>query len=63
MFTVELTGPDYDVEVSTDYSSRAQAQAFAGSFAKWWDADDGNGVARNLVILDAHDLHIATKPL
>uniref|UniRef100_UPI00371249C1 hypothetical protein n=1 Tax=Streptomyces sp. NPDC048248 TaxID=3365523 RepID=UPI00371249C1 len=63
VFTVELVGPDYDVEVSTDYSSRTKAEAFAGTFAQWWDADDGPGVARSLIILDAHDRRIVTKRL
>ncbi|MFE3883313.1 hypothetical protein ACFXPQ_10445 [Streptomyces lydicus] len=63
MFTVELSGADYDVEVSTDYSSRAGAEEFAVAFAQWWDADDGPGVARNLVILDARGRRIATGQL
>ncbi len=63
VFTVELTGPDYDVEVSTDYRSRAKAEEFAATFARWWDADDGPGVARNLVILDARDRRLATRRL
>lgn len=61
--TVELTGPDYDVEVSTDYRSRAKAEEFAAAFTQWWDTDDGPGAARNLVILDAHGRRIATKRL
>ncbi|MDT0455956.1 hypothetical protein RM550_09415 [Streptomyces sp. DSM 41527] len=63
VFTVELTGPDYDVEVSTDYRSRAKAEEFAATFARWWDADDGPGVARSLVILDARDRRIAARRL
>ncbi|MFG2530998.1 hypothetical protein [Streptomyces sp. NPDC048516] len=63
VFTVELTGQDYDVEVSTDYSSPAEAEEFAAAFAQWWDADDGPGVARSLVILDARDQRIATGRL
>lgn len=63
VFTVELTRRDYDIEVSTDYSSRAEAEKFAGTFVVWWDGDDGPGVARNLVILDPHDRRIATRRL
>lgn len=63
VFTVELVGADYDVEVATDYRSRAEAEEFAGTFARWWDADDGPGVARNLVILNARDQRIATERL
>ncbi|MCZ1006642.1 hypothetical protein [Streptomyces lydicus] len=63
VFTVELTRADYDVEVSTDYSSRAEAEEFAAAFAQWWDADDGPGVARNLVILDAGGQRMATEQL
>lgn len=63
VFTVELTGHDYDVEVSTDYSSRAEAEEFAAAFVEWWDADDGPAVARNLVILDARDQSLTTKQL
>lgn len=63
VFTVELTGPDYDVEVSTDHRSRTEAAEFAGTFAEWWDEDDGPGVARSLVVLDPHDRRMATKRL
>lgn len=61
--TVELTGPDYDVEVSTDCDSRAEAAKLAGTFVDWWDGDDGMGIARNLVVLDARDRRIATARL
>ncbi|WP_176956364.1 hypothetical protein [Streptomyces sp. KS_16] len=49
--------------MSTDYRSRAKAEEFAATFARWWDTDDGPGVARNLVILDARDRRIATRRL
>ncbi|WP_407555039.1 hypothetical protein QOM21_34590 [Streptomyces sp. Pv4-95] len=63
VFTVDLTGPDYDVEVATDHRSRTAAAEFAETFAEWWDKDDGSGVARSLVILDPHDRRIATRRL
>ncbi|MFD9883180.1 hypothetical protein ACFWZT_17185 [Streptomyces alboflavus] len=63
VFTVELTGPDYDVEVRTDYSSRSQANGFARAFADWWDGDDGRGVARHVLVLDGHDRRIAVQAL
>lgn len=63
LFTVKLTGPDYDVEVRTDYTSRSQAKKFASTFADWWDGDDGPGVARSVLILDGHNRRIAVQPL
>ncbi|GGV53186.1 hypothetical protein [Streptomyces spectabilis] len=63
VFTVKLTGPDYDVEVRTDYTSRGQAKDFAGVFAEWWDGDDGPGVARSVLILDGRDRRIAVRSL
>ncbi|MGW7288045.1 hypothetical protein ACWGH4_21445 [Streptomyces sp. NPDC054847] len=62
--TVELVDPHFDVEVSTDYSSnKVGAEEFAETFAKWWDGDDGEGVARNLIILDAQGQRIVTMQL
>ncbi|MFH8569337.1 hypothetical protein [Streptomyces sp. NPDC017993] len=63
VFTVELTGPEYDVEVSTDHTSRKAAAEFADTFAEWWDGDDGPGVARSLVVLDPQQRRIATMRL
>ncbi|WP_282791431.1 hypothetical protein [Streptomyces sp. CC224B] len=63
LFTVELAGPDYDVEVRTDYTSHGQARTFARTFADWWDKDDGRGVARSVLVLDIHNRRIATQPL
>ncbi|MEU1156349.1 hypothetical protein ABZ369_25500 [Streptomyces sp. NPDC005918] len=58
-----LGHPDYDVEIKTDYTSRSQAKNLASTFVIWWDGDDGHGIARSVVILDAHNRHIAIKPL
>ncbi|MEU8960019.1 hypothetical protein AB0C93_37665 [Streptomyces sp. NPDC048518] len=63
LFTVTLVGPDYDVEIKTDYTSRSQAKHLAGTFEVWWDGDDGHGIARSVVILDAHNRHIAIQSL
>ncbi|MFE0054878.1 hypothetical protein [Streptomyces sp. NPDC059003] len=63
VFTVELAGSDYDVEVRTDCTSRSQAKNFAGAFVDWWDGDDGRGVARSVLVLDAHNRRIAVQPL
>ncbi|MEI5102789.1 hypothetical protein RB200_35045 [Streptomyces sp. PmtG] len=63
LFTVKLTGPDYDVEVRTDYTSGRPAKEFASAFVDWWDGDDGRGVARSVVVLDAHNRRIAVQPL
>ncbi|MFH9068383.1 hypothetical protein [Streptomyces alboflavus] len=63
LFTVKLTGSDYDVEVRTDYTSRSQAKSFARAFADWWDGDDGRGVARSVLILDGHNRRIAVQSL
>lgn len=60
--TVDLVDPDYDVELRTD-SNKAGAEALAAAFADWWDGDDGDGVARNLIVLDAHDQRLAVKRL
>lgn len=61
--TVTLVGPDYDVEVRTDYTSRGQAKNLARTFVAWWDGDDGDGVARSVVVLDAHNRRIAVQSL
>lgn len=64
--TVELTGADteteadtdtdddYDVELKTDLTAEsATAKKLAGLVRTWWDGDDGDAVARDLVLLDA----------
>ncbi|MET8682838.1 hypothetical protein ABZV77_01345 [Streptomyces sp. NPDC004732] len=57
LFTLESTdsGDAYDVEVKTDYSARAadDAKELIRLFRTWWDGDDGDGTARDLVLLDA----------
>ncbi|MFC8128057.1 M1 family metallopeptidase [Streptomyces sp. NPDC057302] len=59
LYTVELTDTDadaehaYDVEVRTDLSPKsAGAKEFTELFRTWWDGDDGEGTARDLVLLD-----------
>ncbi|MFF3644434.1 hypothetical protein [Streptomyces sp. NPDC002564] len=54
--TVELTeaDADYDVELKTDLTAEsATAKKLAGLVRTWWDGDDGDAVARDLVLLDA----------
>ncbi|QDQ15937.1 hypothetical protein [Streptomyces spectabilis] len=63
LFTVGLTGPDFDVEVRTGCTSRSQAKKFASAFVDWWDGDDGRGVARSVVVLDPHNRRLAVQPL
>ncbi|WP_030787884.1 hypothetical protein [Streptomyces sp. NRRL S-920] len=66
--TVELTGTDeaddYDVEVKTDLSARpATAKELGGLFRTWWDGDDGDGTARDLVLLDVRGNRLAHNRL
>ncbi|MFF1374984.1 hypothetical protein [Streptomyces sp. NPDC058308] len=57
VFTVRLADSggayDYDVELKTDWPARAErTEELAGLFRTWWDGDDGDGSARDLVLLD-----------
>ncbi|QEV20964.1 hypothetical protein [Streptomyces alboniger] len=66
--TVELTdtreADDYDVEMRTDLSARtATAKELGGLFRTWWDGDDGDGTARDLVLLDVHGNRLAHSRL
>ncbi|MFD5399285.1 hypothetical protein ACFWJW_34390 [Streptomyces sp. NPDC127097] len=64
---LELHRSDYDIEVTTDYSStgddRSAATKLAQSFVKWWDGDDGDGTAWNVVVRGADGEKLAAKRL
>lgn len=53
----QLTEYDYDVELSTDYSTGSEmpeSESLARSFLEWWDGDHGRqGTARNVLVLGA----------
>ncbi|AZM56210.1 hypothetical protein DMA15_29445 [Streptomyces sp. WAC 01529] len=66
--TVELTGTDkaydYDVEVRTDLTAgSATAEDLSALLRTWWDGDDGEGTARDLVLLDARGDRLAHSRL
>ncbi|MEU8625949.1 hypothetical protein [Streptomyces sp. NPDC048669] len=66
---VELGTPglDFDVELTTDYRPRAadrfDAEEMSAEFAEWWDGDDGDGKAQNLVVRGSHGEKIAARRL
>ncbi|MFE3548273.1 hypothetical protein ACFXN2_06350 [Streptomyces kronopolitis] len=64
---VELHHSDYDIELTTDYSStgddRSAATGLAQSFAKWWEGDDGDGTAWNVVVRGADGEKLAVRNL
>ncbi|MBW5422510.1 hypothetical protein GKQ77_13200 [Streptomyces sp. BG9H] len=66
--TVELTGTDkaydYDVEVRTDLpAGSATADDLTALMRTWWDGDDGDGTARDLVLLDVRGDRLAHRRL
>lgn len=64
---LELHRSDYDIELATDYSSagddRSAATKLAQSFVKWWDGDDGDGTAWNVVVRGTDGEKLATNRL
>ncbi|MFD7429162.1 hypothetical protein ACFV6Z_19270 [Streptomyces sp. NPDC059818] len=66
---VELGTPglDFDVELTTDYRPRAadrfDAEEMSAEFVEWWDGDDGDGKAQNLVVRGSHGQKIAARRL
>ncbi|MFG3011210.1 hypothetical protein ACGFZB_12235 [Streptomyces cinerochromogenes] len=50
---VHLGPHDYDVELATSYtdtSAKAEVKRLAGAFTTWWDGDDGDARAWNLIV-------------
>ncbi|MFJ8036068.1 hypothetical protein [Streptomyces sp. NPDC096032] len=50
---IHLDKRDYDVELATTYtgkSAKAKAQRLASAFVTWWDGDDGDETAWNLIV-------------
>ncbi|MFJ9832365.1 hypothetical protein ACIRU2_13355 [Streptomyces sp. NPDC101169] len=64
---VRLGDRDYDVELTTTYtggSGRADAERLAGTFATWWDGDDGDtATAWNLILLGPDGERLTTRSL
>ncbi|MFF8788493.1 hypothetical protein [Streptomyces sp. NPDC015125] len=64
---VELHRSDYDIELTTDYPStgdgRSAAAHLAQSFVKWWDGDEGDGTAWNVVVRGTGGEKLAVKRL
>ncbi|GAA1430714.1 hypothetical protein GCM10009601_48560 [Streptomyces thermospinosisporus] len=63
---VHLGRGEYDVELSTTYSTAdatGAARRLADTFATWWDGDDGDGVAWNLIITDAGGHRLTDRQL
>ncbi|KAB1990852.1 hypothetical protein [Streptomyces triticiradicis] len=63
---VHLDAGEYDVELVTTYTDGADGpgvRRLAGDFARWWDGDDGDGTAWNLVVTDADGRRLAARDL
>ncbi|MEU8681476.1 hypothetical protein [Streptomyces sp. NPDC048611] len=64
---VELHRGDYDIELTTDYPAtgddRSTATDLAHSFVTWWDGDDGDGTAWNVVVRGTDGEKLATNRL
>ncbi|WP_208885019.1 hypothetical protein [Streptomyces sp. PBH53] len=63
---VHLGTSEYDVELTTTYSTTDATSAprhLADKFATWWDGDDGDGVAWNLIVTDAGGHRLADRHL
>ncbi|MGI5255971.1 hypothetical protein [Streptomyces angustmyceticus] len=64
---VELHRGDCDIELTTDYSFTGDDGPtvidLAQSFVKWWDGDDGDGTAWNVVVRGAGGEKLAAKSL
>ncbi|MBO0913179.1 hypothetical protein [Streptomyces laculatispora] len=64
---VELGTSDFDVELTTDYrpsaADRFDAEEMSAEFVEWWDGDDGDGKAQNLVVRGSHGEKIAARRL
>ncbi|WP_406177387.1 hypothetical protein [Streptomyces sp. NBC_00996] len=63
---VHLDATEYDVELTTTYTAGADGpgvRRLARDFARWWDGDDGDGTAWNLVVADTDGQRLATRNL
>ncbi|MFD4541255.1 hypothetical protein [Streptomyces bauhiniae] len=63
---VHLGTHDYDVELAcacTAGSAKDDARRLADAFATWWDGDDGDGTAWNLVVTDPTGQRLFTRAL
>ncbi|MFF7966232.1 hypothetical protein ACFZC3_12820 [Streptomyces sp. NPDC007903] len=63
---VHLGTRDYDVELAGTYtakSARADVRRLADTFATWWDGDDGDGTAWNLIVTDPTGQRLFTRAL
>ncbi|MFF9374146.1 hypothetical protein ACF1BB_06325 [Streptomyces griseoluteus] len=63
---VHLGTRDYDVELActrTARSPKADVRRLADAFATWWDGDDGDGTAWNLIVTDPAGQRLFTRAL
>ncbi|MFD8424955.1 hypothetical protein [Streptomyces sp. NPDC059466] len=63
---VHLDAGEYDVDLTTTYTAGADgpgARRLAQDFARWWDGDDGDATAWNLVVADTDGQRLATRDL
>ncbi|MGC4979236.1 hypothetical protein ACLQ18_00955 [Streptomyces sp. DT193] len=63
---VHLDAGEYDVELTTTYTAGAEGPGVRGlarDFARWWDGDDGDGTAWNLVVADTDGQRLAARDL
>ncbi|QIY62442.1 hypothetical protein HEP85_13100 [Streptomyces sp. RPA4-2] len=63
---VHLDAGEYDVELTTTYTAGADGPGVrrpARDFARWWDGDDGDGTAWNLVVADTDGRRLAARDL
>lgn len=63
---VHLGPHDYDVELTTSYldtSAQAEVGQLAEAFATWWDGDDGDARAWNLIVRAHSGKDLVTRSL
>jgi hypothetical protein len=63
---VHLGPHDYDVELATSYldtSAQAEVGQLAEAFATWWDGDDGDARAWNLIVRAHSGKALVTRSL
>ncbi|MFJ4600100.1 hypothetical protein [Streptomyces griseoluteus] len=63
---VHLGTRDYDVELActcTAKSAKADVRGLADAFVTWWDGDDGDGTAWNLIVTDPTGRRLFTRAL
>ncbi|POX44459.1 hypothetical protein C3489_36370 [Streptomyces sp. Ru71] len=62
---VHLDPTNYDVELATTYTAAGDAEIrrLADDFHRWWDGDDGDATAWNMIVTDAAGHRLTTTSL